>query len=108
MVLLVKLMVIACMAINFFAANSDLFPLEVEQNVYDFKDTNFTITLNWTQEDGAFYHISIDPITELVPLVMNTWQVIGNYNTVYNVNIVATLCNEYRKTTNIILQYGQL
>ena len=52
------------------------------------------------------YNISVDPITELVPLMHNTWQVVGSYNTLYNVSIEATICEKYSKTTNIII--GQL
>ena len=91
-----------------YIANSVLHPLEVDKTGYRFDSTNCTAILNWTQEGGVSYNIGINPITELIYLMNNAWQVIGNYNTMYNVSIVATICKEYSKTTNITLEYGQL
>ena len=75
-----------------------------QRNEYGFEIVNFTVILNWAQEAGVSYNISIDPLTELIPLMNNTWQVIGNYNTL---SIEATLCDNYSKITNILLEYGQ-
>jgi hypothetical protein len=72
-----------------------------------FQLTNFTVILNWVQEARVSYSISIDPLTELVPITNNTWKLTGNYNTPYNVSIEATLCDNYSKTTNVSLEYGQ-
>ena len=72
-----------------------------------FQSTNFTVTLSWAQEARVSYNVSIDPLVELVPIVNTTWKVIGNYNTMYNVSIEATLCDNYSKRTKIFLEYGQ-
>jgi hypothetical protein len=76
-------------------------------NEYTFQLTNFTIILNWVQEARVSYSISIDPLTELVPITNNSWKVTGNYSTPYNVSIEASLCDNYSKTTYIFLEYGQ-
>ena len=83
--------------------------LKVQNNLYDFefKDTNFSVTLNWTEQDRVSYSVSVDPSAELVRLMNNVWEIIGNYNTLYNVSIEATLCDMYSKTTNIKLEYGK-
>lgn len=92
-----------------YAANSIFHSPEVEKDLCTFGISNFTVIFNWIQEDGVHYNITIDPLTELTPLMNmhNKWKVIGNYNTRYNVSIEATLCGMYSKTTNIILEYGQ-
>ena len=76
-----------------------------------FQSTNFTVTLSWAQEAQVYlsYNISIDPLslTELVPMTNTTWKVTGNYDTLYNVSIEATLCDHYSKRTKIFLEYGQ-
>jgi hypothetical protein len=72
-----------------------------------FQITNFTVVLNWIQEAQVSYSIGTDPLTELVPITNNSWKVTGNYNTLYNVSIEATLCDNYSKTTSIFLEYGQ-
>ena len=90
--------------------DNSLHQLEMEQDVFhsfDGTNTNFSIILNLTKEDDVSYNISIDPVTEMVQLMNNTWKVIGNYNTPYNVSIEATLCDRYSKVTNILLLHGQ-
>ena len=72
-----------------------------------FQSTNYTVTLSWTQEARVSYNISIDPLTELVPVTNTTWKVTGNYNTQHNVSIEAILCDNYSKRTEIFLEYGQ-
>ena len=72
-----------------------------------FQSTNFTVTLSWAQEARVSYNVSIDPLTELVPVTNTTWKVTGNYNTLYNVSIDATLCDQYSKRTKIFLEYSQ-
>ena len=89
------------------AAYSLFYPLNVEQNIHQSTKFNFTTILNWIEQDGVSYNISVDPLAELVQLMNNTWQVIGNYNMLYNVSIEATLCDMYSKTTNITLEYGK-
>ena len=72
-----------------------------------FQSTNFTVILSWAQEARVSYNVSIDPLTELVPVTNTTWKVTGNYNTLYNVSIEATLCDNYSKITKIFFEYGQ-
>ena len=72
-----------------------------------FQSTNFTVILSWAKEAQVSYNISTDPLTELVLMTNNTWKVIGNYNTLYDVSIEATLCDNYSKRTKIFLEYGQ-
>ena len=72
-----------------------------------FQSTNFTVILSWAQEARVSYNISIDPLTELVPVTNTTWKVTGNYNIQYNVSIDATLCDNYSQRTKILIEYGQ-
>ena len=97
------------MSIIVNAAENSFHPPKVEMDELTFQSTNFTIILSWTQEARVSNNISIDPLTELVPVTNNTmsWKVIGNYNTLYDVRVEATLCDNYSKTTKIFLEYGQ-
>jgi hypothetical protein len=97
----------SCIIVYNNAAENSFHPPKVEMNEYAFQLTNFTVILNWTQEAQVSYSISVDPLTELVPITNNTWKVTGNYNTLYDVSIGASLCDNYSKTTNISLEYGQ-
>ena len=93
---------------NHATEKSIFYPRGVEKDEYNFAISNFTVILNWTQEDNVHYNITIDPLTDLIPLTNthNKWKVTGNYNTRYNLSVEATLCNMYSKTTNIFLEYS--
>ena len=82
----------------------------ISENVHTLSETNFSTILKLTLEDGVSYNVSVVPFAELVRIRNDTWQLIGNYNTSYNVSIIAELCDDimYSTLTIDILEYGKL
>ena len=85
-------------------------PPNISKIVPDYQATNFTVSLEWTEENGVSYNVSIIPTAKMVVNRNNIWKllIIGNYNISYNVSVIATLCDEFYSTTTIILEYGEL
>ena len=88
-----------------FAANPEV--PSINETVLTFNEINFTAILELTPEDDVFYSASVVPFAELVHIENNTWQLIGSYNTSYNVSVVAKLCEVYNTSSIIILEYGK-
>ena len=69
---------------------------------------NVTVTLQWPQEAGAVYNVSVEPQISNTELSKVTSTVAANltlsYNIQYNVNIVSGLCGV---TTTKVLYYGK-
>ena len=70
-------------------------------------ETKFAIVLKLTPDEGVFYNASVVPSTELERISDDTWQLIGSYNTSYNVSVVATLCEKYSTKTITIMEHGK-
>ena len=69
---------------------------------------NVTVTVEWTQQEGATYDVRISPLAPV--LVTNgdtSHQIIVLYNTEYNLTVVAvTVCGNV--TTSRTLNYGEI
>ena len=74
------------------------------------RSDDVTVTLQWPQEPGAVYSVSVSPQTSHTELIsmtysnMFTLNVTISYNIQYNVSIVSSLCGV---TTNRALKYGK-
>lgn len=72
--------------------------------------TNVTVILEWTQEDGVYYNVSVVPPTASVFTGSTSLHLTVSYNTSYNVSVVATsFCGQNSATTVIVLtqSYGE-
>ena len=71
------------------------------------RNSNVTVTLQWLQETGEIYHVSVFPETSHTDLTSDLMTVSINltlsYNIQYNISIVSNLCGI---TTTKILNYG--
>ena len=68
---------------------------------------NVTVTLQWSREAGAVYHVYIIPEIPHTEFIANTAIVINltiSYNIQYNVSVVSSLCGV---TTTKALKYGR-
>ena len=89
-----------------FIANPNM--LNISETVRILNETNFAVILELTPEDGVSYNASVVPFAELAHIRINTWQLIGSYNTTYNVSVVARLCETYSTPAIVnILEYGK-
>ena len=72
-----------------------------------FENETVVVVLEWTVENGAFMSLSVVPHAEIVSLGPSSRQVMLSYNTIYNVNAVASLCGQY-SLHSIELHYDEL
>ena len=73
-----------------------------------FGTNNATVTLEWAQEAGVSYNVSIIPQVDVKFIDNTAVQLIGvAYNVGYNVSIVSILCGRNSTTTSIQLSYGE-
>ena len=70
-------------------------------------ETNFTVFLELTPEDGVSYSANVVPFAELDRIRIDTWQFVGSYNISYNVRVVAKFCDENSTSAIDILEYGK-
>ena len=65
--------------------------------------SNVTIIVEWEQESGVSYNVSVIPNPLAFRFYGNTSQLTVPYNTTYSVTVVATLCGRSRNvvTTDI-------
>ena len=74
------------------------------------KGNDVTVTLQWPQEPGTVYHISVLPETSIShECTTNSHDICTinltiSYDIRYNVNIVSSLCGV---TTTKVLKYGK-
>ena len=81
--------------------------------IHRFTNNDVTVTLQWVQEAGAVYHVSVLPeishilFTNAVNHNVNTITINLTipYNIQYNVFIISSLCGV---TTTKVLNYGKL
>ena len=69
---------------------------------------NVTVTLEWAQEAGVSYNVSVTPQVNVEFLDSTLVQVVVAYNVVYNVSIVSTLCGRHTAIKFNKLCYGEL
>ena len=69
---------------------------------------NVTVTVKWTQQEGAMYNIRISPLAPvLITNGSTSGQIMVLYNKEYNLTVVAvTTCGN--ATTSMRLNYGEL
>lgn len=69
----------------------------------EFRANNVTVTVEWDQQVGAMYYVRVLP---LVPFEIPSNQLVLQYNTQYNLSVVAsTTCTN--STATIGLNYGE-
>ena len=69
----------------------------------EYRANNVTVSVEWDQQVGAIYYVRVMP---LVPFEIPGNQLILQYNTQYNLSVVAsTLCTN--STATIGLNYGE-
>ena len=73
-----------------------------------FGTNSVTATLEWIQESGVTYNISIFPQVPVEMLRISSVQLTLLYNTDYNATVVAILCRQNNVTTTIPLRYGEI
>ena len=80
----------------------------IYKNEHEFVNvTHYTVILEWTAEGNVSYNVSVTPMPEVVFIKDTVRRIIGNYNTSYNVSIVATLCRKRTTASIAILEYGK-
>ena len=64
-------------------------------HVIHYETDNVLIMLDWTPQEGVFYNvISIPPVAIIVFITRTSVQLALQYNTQYNVSILATSCEQ--------------
>ncbi len=74
----------------------------------EFGMENVTITLDWNPGMSTSYDVTVEPSIPVKFMESTSIQLVVSYNTMYNVSVVATLC-EYTNTAisvRIQLSYG--
>ena len=61
----------------------------------EFENNSVDLTLEWTVENGAFRRLSVVPQAEIMNLRPSSRWLVIFYNTLYNVTVVASLCEHH-------------
>ena len=80
---------------------------QVEKAVKKSNENNATVILEWIQEVGVSYNVSVTPNPLKSSSSGTTSQLVVLYNTSYHVNIVATLCGNNVNRTAIDIYVDQ-
>ena len=86
------------------------YPLMVHVHTEEYSVNNITVTVEWTQQIGAVYESSVLPPAPLEFIGSSSVQLVLEYNTVYNLSVVAVNiapCGGYTETSFIALDYGE-
>ena len=73
----------------------------------EYSAKNATLTVKWTQEAMYTYSFSVSPLANLVHIGNTSLQLILQYNTKYNLSVVAAAPCRENVTTSITLNYGE-
>ena len=73
------------------------------------RNNDVTVTLQWPQEAGAFYHVNVLPEISHTEFTTTSHDIFTinltiSYDIQYNVSIVSSLCGD---TTTKVLNYGE-
>ena len=80
--------------------------LNITSKQYEAK--NVTVTVEWTQQEGAVYTVSVLPLVPMIFIGSASRQLTISYNTVYNFSVeVAAPCRA-NATASIRLHYGEV
>lgn len=74
----------------------------------EFGADNVTVTVEWTQEEGAIYRIIIVPQEPMTFTGDSSIQLTLLYNINYSVSVAAALPCQYQAHGHIMLFYGEL
>ena len=74
----------------------------------EFGADNVTVTVEWTQEEGAMYRIIIVPQEPMTFTGDSSIQLTLLYNTNYRVSVEAALPCQHQAHGHIMLFYGEL
>ena len=67
-----------------------------------------TVNLDWTEEDGVSYNVSVTPAPLMIRQVCsNCVELTVPYNIVYNVSVLSTLCGRNTAATVVELIYSK-
>ena len=80
---------------------------QVQKAVRKSNENNATVILEWIQELGVSYSVSVTPNPLESSSSGTTSQLVVLYNTSYHVNIVATLCGNNMNRTTIDISVDQ-
>ena len=80
---------------------------QVQKAVRKSNENNATVILEWIQEVGVSYNVSVTPNPLESSSSRATSQLVVLYNTSYHVNIVATLCGNNMNRTAIDISIDQ-
>ena len=82
----------------------------VHVHIEEYSVNNITVTVEWIQQIGAVYNSSIFPPAPLVFIGNSSVRLVLEYNTVYNLSVVAVNvapCVGYTETSFVTLNYGE-
>ena len=76
----------------------------------EYSTDNVTVTVNWTQLVGAVYHSSVLPLAPMMPGPngRSSLQLALQYNTEYNLSVMAVAPCKANTTAVITLNYGEV
>ena len=80
---------------------------QIQSTVEKSNENNATVILEWIQEVGVSYNVSVTPNPLESSSSGATSQLVVLYNTSYHVNIVATLCGNNRNRTAFDISIDQ-
>ena len=66
-----------------------------------------TVNLDWTEEDGVSYNVSVTPPLMIRQVCSNCVELTVPYNIVYNVSVLSTLCGRNTAATVVELIYSK-
>ena len=80
--------------------------LSISEN--DYETENVTVTVEWVQQMGVTYTISVSPLVPIIDTESVGHRLTIPYNTAYNLSVVAATPCRANATTIITLYYGEL
>ena len=68
---------------------------------------NITVSFEWTQGDGFSYSVTAIPSASVRFRGSTGAAVAVNYNTVYNISFIPSLCGQYGTPTSFSINFGE-
>ena len=91
--------------ILYFLDPSEIDPIVVISE--EFEADNVTVTVEWTQQEGAAYQIIIVPQIPINFTGETSIQLILPYNTNYNLSVKSALPCQHQAQSHVLLFYGE-
>ena len=73
----------------------------------EYRADSIAVIIEWTQQEGVSYNITIVPTVPMVYTGSTSVQVIASYNTEYSVSLEASAVCQSIVSSNITLFYGK-